>query len=231
MTALRQLDDSLWVAEAPLRVLGVEAGRRMTVVGLPERELFVHSPAPLDDELRASLEAVGDVRYVAAASLLHGHLSMGDYARAYPQAELLAPPGLREKRKDLTFAADLGDTPDMRWAFELDQTPFEGNRFLTEILFHHRRSRTLIVGDAVWNNCGDAPLPTRIWAGWRRRVAPTPAFRLAINDRDAARASLKRALEWDFERLIVGHGAIVETNGKAAFQGGYSWLLGTAPST
>jgi hypothetical protein len=231
MTALRQLDDSLWVAEAPLRVLGVQAGRRMTVIRFDSGDLFIHSPAPLDRELRASLDALGTVRYLAAASLLHGHLSMGDYARAYSRAELLAPPGLRERRKDLTFAGDLGDTPDMRWAFELDQTPLEGNRFLTEILFHHRRSRTLIVGDAVWNNTGGLGLAARIWAGGRRRVAPTPAFRLAINDRNAARASLKLALEWDFDRLIVGHGPIVETGGKAAFQGGYSWLLPTAPST
>ena len=82
MTALQAVGRGIWTAEAPLRFIGLQVGRRMTVVRLASGELWVHSPAPLDDALRDALAALGRVRFVIAASLLHGHVSMGDYAAA-----------------------------------------------------------------------------------------------------------------------------------------------------
>ena len=64
---LRQLGPELWVAEAPLRYpnlagLGLEVGRRMSVMRLGDRNLLVHSPAPLDEPLHAAVaQAAEDV--------------------------------------------------------------------------------------------------------------------------------------------------------------------------
>jgi Domain of unknown function (DUF4336) len=223
LTALQAVDTGIWTAQAPLRFIGLQVGRRMTVVRLTSGDLWVHSPAPLDDALREALAALGPVRFVVAASLLHGHLSMGDYAHAYPTAALLAPPGLRERRADLAFAGDLSGEADPRWATELDQAPLRGHRYLTEVLFLHRASRSLIVGDACWNSREGLGLPARIWAGGRR-IGPTPAFRLAVRDRAAARASVERVLAWDFDRIVTGHGATVERGGREAFEHAYAWL-------
>src|SRR2546426_9200108 len=88
LTVLGQVADELWVHEEPLRMLGVAAGRRMAVVRLAGEELLIHSPARLTDELRDGLNALGQVSYVLPASLLHGHLHMGDFAAAYPEAKL-----------------------------------------------------------------------------------------------------------------------------------------------
>ncbi len=41
---MKQLHADLWVAEAPLRFLGLEVGARMTVVRLPDGRLLLHSP-------------------------------------------------------------------------------------------------------------------------------------------------------------------------------------------
>src|SRR5688572_14910582 len=49
---LTSLAPEIWVAEAPLRWLGVEVGRRMTVIRLSNGELLVHSPAELTADLR-----------------------------------------------------------------------------------------------------------------------------------------------------------------------------------
>ncbi|MEO7197915.1 MAG: DUF4336 domain-containing protein [Solirubrobacterales bacterium] len=97
---LREIDDELWVAEDGLRYV-VEMGRRMTVIRLPSGELFVHSPMPLDDELRRQLAELGAVRFVLPASNLHGHLTMGDYRDAYPDSQLFAVAGLAAKGSDL----------------------------------------------------------------------------------------------------------------------------------
>lgn len=218
---LREVGPELWVAEAPLRFLGLQVGRRMAVVRLASGELWIHSPAPLSDELRAELDEIGPIRYVVPASNLHGHLYMEQYAAAYPAVELSAAPGLRKKRRDLAFAADLDDAPDPRWAEDLDQTAFRGPRFLTEIVFFHRASRTLIVGDILWNVTPRMSFGTRLWCGWRLGVRPTPAFRLSIRDRDALRASVRRILEWDFDRILIGHGEMVESAGREAFKRAY----------
>jgi hypothetical protein len=222
-TVLRQVGNELWVHEEPLRMLGVQAGRRMAVVRLPGGELLVHSPAPLTDELRDGLNELGHVSYVLPASLLHGHRYMEDFAAAYPEAELFAAPGLRRRRKDLTFAADLGPDPNPRWASEIDQAAFP-TRFLTEIVLHHRPSRTLIVGDLVWNNTPAMSFSGRLWAGWRSGVRPTPAFRMSIRDRDAARTALERMLAWDFDRILIGHGEMVESGGREALREAYAFL-------
>ena len=220
---LRQIAPEVWVAEAPLRYF-VELGRRMTVVRLPDGRLWLHSPLPLTAELRTALDVLGEVRFVVPASNLHGHLSMGDYAGA----ELFAAPGLPAKRPDLDFADELGDEPDPRWATELDQAIFRGHRLLDEVVFLHRASGSLIVGDTCFNIEPGAPLLTRLWA-WgprlRPRAGPTPLFRLAVRDRAAARASLERILEWDFDRVVVGHGAIIETCGREAFRKAWASAL------
>jgi hypothetical protein len=202
-------------------------GRRMTVVRLPTGDLFVHSPADLRPELRAALTELGDVRLVVPASSLHGHASMGHYQRAYPDAELFATPGLARKRPELDFAGELGGRPDPRWADALDQTLFRGHRMLEEVVFLHRPSRSLIVGDTCFNIERDAPLTTRLWAwGPKRspRAGPTPLFKLAIRDKGAARDSVERVLRWDFERIVVGHGAIVERDGPDVFREAWAWL-------
>jgi hypothetical protein len=46
-----------------------------------------------------------------------------------------------------------------------------------------------------------------------------------IRDRAAARGSLERILEWDFERVILTHGEVLERGGPAALRAGYAWLL------
>lgn len=225
--ALRPVGPGLWIAEAPLRVLGVEAGRRMAVVRLSDGGLFVHSPAELDERLRAELDALGEVRFVVPASAIHGHLFMEQYRAAYPPAELLAAPFLAGRRPDLAFDGLLGGTPDPRWADDIDQAPFLGNRLVEEIVFFHRPSRSLILGDLWWDVGDGAPFPTRLWTRgprMRRALGPTPAFRLSTRNKRAARRSIDGILEWDFDRIVTGHGEIVETGGREALREAFAWL-------
>jgi hypothetical protein len=216
---LRELDDGLWVAEAPLRYRGFAMDRRMAVVRLGGGALWVHSPVPLTDDIRASLDRLGPVRFVVPASNLHGHLYMEQYAAAYPEATLFGVPGLADKRPDLSFGGELGPAADPAWSVELDQLPFEGHRILNELEFLHRPTRTLIAGDLIFNIGPSWPLPLRVFANGSpstTRLGPTPAFRATVGDRDAARRSVDRILAWDFDRLLPGHGDIIETGAREA---------------
>jgi hypothetical protein len=228
MSALRQIGEGLWIHQVPLRFMGVPAGRTMNVVELGDGGLFVHSPAPLEDRLRGELDRLGQVRFVAAPNRLHGHFWMEQYRDAYPGVELLAGPGLQRRRKDLAFAAELGDAPDSRWAGVLDQAPFRGSVMLPEIEFLHRPSRTLIAGDLVMNFGAHSPPTLRLLARaglMYERLRPTPLFRLSVVRRRRAAEDMRRILSWDFDRVIPGHGAIVESGGHAALGREWARLL------
>lgn len=228
MSGLREIGDGLWVHEAPLRFAGFEAGRIMSVVRIAGGGLFVHSPAPLDDPLNASLGALGEVRFVAAASPIHGHMWMEQYRAAYPGVELLAAPKLARRRKDLDFDAELAGAPDERWAGALDQALFRGNPLLPEAEFLHRASRTLILGDLAMHFGDHSTRPLRTVARVGRmygRLRPTPMFRFTTLKRGAAREDIRRILEWDFDRVIPGHGAIWENGGREALRREWRRLL------
>jgi len=91
----------------------------------------------------------------------------------------------------------------------------------------HPSSRTLMLTDLAMNFHSAANLRTALWQqvfGVRNRFAPTRFVRSLIRDRKAARGSLDRILGWDFERVTLTHGEILETAGKAALQEAYAWL-------
>jgi hypothetical protein len=224
---MKAIASGLWVVDTPLRFRGIEVGRRMTVVRLGSGDLLVHSPAPLTAELRETLAQQGEVRFVVPASSLHGHLFMEQYRAAYPSAELFSAPGLDRKRRDLAFDGLLGSTPDPRWSEDLDQAALLGHRFVTEIAFLHRPSGSLIVGDLCFTIGENAPAPMRAVAraaGIYRQLRPTPMFRFGLRNRAAGRRSVDRILNWDFDRIIVGHGDSLETGAQSALRSAYEWL-------
>jgi hypothetical protein len=149
-----------------------------------------------------------------APSAIHGHLDLG----AYPDAQLWGGPGLARRRPDLSLAGELGDEPV--WPDVLDQALLPQRPYGGEVVFCHRPSGSLIVGDAVWNVTRDQPLRSRLWAGGLG-VHPTPAFRLALRD---ARAAVERILSWEFDRIVVGHGPDVDTGGHDVFARAYAFL-------
>lgn len=113
---LREIAPNLWVAEQPLRYLGFEMGRRMSVVRLAGGDLLLHSPVGLSDPLGEELAKLGDVRFVVPASILHGHLYMEQCREAYFGARLFGVPGLERARPDLRLDGMLGAHPSPRGA-------------------------------------------------------------------------------------------------------------------
>lgn len=224
---LTELAPDLWVTQRPLRFLGIEMGSRMTVVRLRSGELFLHSPVRLDAELRKELDALGRVAFAVAPNRYH-HLYVGDVATHYPGAELHAAPGLPERRRDVGFHAVLGDEAPPGWEGEIQQLVFRAIPMLKEVVFLHRASRTLLLCDLSCHFRGPVPLGTRLFlavVGGYGRFGPTRLERWLMRDRRAGREALERILAWDFDRIVVSHGEVLESGGKDALARGYRWLL------
>jgi hypothetical protein len=223
---LTELAPNLWVTERPFRFGGLSIGTRMTVLRLAGGELFLHSPVALDTGLREELDALGRVRYVVAPNKMH-HLFVAEYGDGYPDALLYCAPGLEIKRKDIDWHATLGDTPPEAWRGQLEQVFFAGFPIANEVDFFHPPTGTLIVTDIAFHIGEESPALVRFafrLLGAYKRLGPSVMERILIRDRIAARESLEKMLAWDFDRVIVTHGSVVEHGGREALRKSYEWL-------
>ncbi len=102
---------------------------------------------------------------------------------------------------------------------------------LDEHVFFHPASRTLVVTDLVFNvhACpGFMPLLLRLVGAWKR-VAQSRVWRFATKDRAAAAASIAEVLAWDFDRLVMAHGEVIESGARAELGEALHWLRSGAP--
>jgi hypothetical protein len=212
---LKQFGYEIWTADGSdvVAMLGFHYPTRMAVIRLSGRDLFVWSPVALTDSIRIAVDALGTVRYLVAPNSLH-HLFIAEWKRAYPDAQVYAAPGLREKRKDIAFDGDLGNVPIADWSKEIDHVLIPGNAITSEAVFFHRKSATVIFTDLIQQ------LPAHWFSGWRAAVAkwdlmlgPEPSvprkFRAAFTNRRIARAALERILAWPAEKVLMAHGTPV----------------------
>jgi len=227
-TRLRSLAPGLWVADRTFRNGPMELGTRMTVIRLRDGGLFLHSVVALDQELRAELAGAGRVHSIVAPNR-HHHLFAADYPTGYPDARLYAAPGLPLKRPDLKFAEELGDEAPPAWRAEIEQHLFRGAPFLNEVVFFHAATRTLLLTDLAMNvAAGETHGVARLFwrtVGAEGHFGPHRLIRwFFIRDRAAARASVQRILAWDFDRITLTHGQVLETGGHEAFAKAFAFL-------
>jgi hypothetical protein len=225
-TALESLAPNLWVADRPLKLVVGDIGTRMTVIQLADHGLFLHSPVRLDADTRRALDGLGPVRCVVAPSKVH-HLFVADYIAAYPEARIYGAPGLARKRKDLRFHDVLSDEAAPAWRADIAQHLFRGAPLQNEVVFFHRATRTLVLTDLAFNVAADKTSGARLFywlVGAAGRFGPHRLVRLGIRDRRTARQSVQRILEWDFDRIIVTHGDVLESGGRQRFMEAFSFL-------
>ncbi|MCP9833426.1 DUF4336 domain-containing protein [Cyanobium sp. Aljojuca 7A6] len=236
MTSLRCLADDLWVAEQPQTYFGLSIGTRMTVIRQRHsNRLVVVSPIQPSAELEQELAALGVVSDIVAPNAFH-HLYLKAFKQRFPQAVLWGPPVLRQKCPYLELDRLLSAEAPSPWPemllcglTGLHTLGPTGPSPLHEVAFCHTPSRTLILTDSAFNFDASAPwltrFITRIGGGFNR-LEPTILERLATSDRASLARALQDVLQWDFDRVIVAHGAIVETGGKESLAKAYMAFLG-----
>lgn len=221
------MTDGIWTAERDFSLYGLAIGTRMTVVRLPEdRGLWLHSPIAVDEPLRSALDAEGEVKHIVAPNRVH-HLFLADWVAAYPKARLYGPQGLDAKRKDLEFHEILAESPPDDWGGVFRQLFVRGAPPLGEVAFLHSPTRTLLLTDLVFYFDEDAPLATRLAMralGCYKRARFPRDPGVFVKDKRALRESIDRILEWDFDRIVISHGKVIEQDGRAVLRDAFAWL-------
>lgn len=211
---------TIWLCRYPVSLAGAEFDARMTVVRLRDGTLMLHSPCTIDAQMKVALTALGTTAYLVAPGTLH-HLHIASAQAAFPEAKTYICPGVERRSPELKFDRLLGDTAPDGWREQLDQVLVRGSRWIREVAFFHRDSRTLILVDLVENFTDRTPHANWALKLWWKYILdmwnnpkPAPEYQWGWRDKAAARASLRDILRWDFERVILAHGDLIETDAK-----------------
>jgi len=232
-TALHEyVPGQIWIKKYPVQYAGCDLFARATLIRLANGELLVHSPGPIDGDLVAALEPVGRVAHIVAPGSYH-YFHVAAWQEAYPDATTWICPGIERKRPELDFDWLLSDHAPEPWRDQIDQVLVRGTRFIWEVAFFHRASKTLVLTDLV-ENIGDETEGTnwtlKFW--WKAIMhmwntpKPAPEYQMGYKDKAAAKRSLERILEWDFERVILAHGENLEVDAKQAVREAWAVPLG-----
>jgi len=210
----------IWLHEYPIRYAGTRFLARMTVLRLNSEKLLIHSPSAIDDSLHTEISGLGEVSYLVAPGTFH-YLYIEQAQARYPDAQTYICPGIEKKRPEIRFDWILGNRAPAGWAGELEQVLVHGTRFLSEVAMFDRPSRTLLLVDLI-ENIGDQTPGTdwalRVW--WKlimrmwNRAAPAPEYQLGWGAKKVVGAALSRILDWDFERVVIAHGDLIEHDAK-----------------
>lgn len=110
----------------------------------------------------------------------------------------------------------------------------EGGLKRTTVPFFSLPSKTLILVDVLENiteKTGGVNWLLKFW--WKavfrmwNNPKPAPEYQMGWKDKKAAGKSLRRILDWDFERIILAHGDLVEENPKETLVAAWKGVLGS----
>lgn len=209
-----QLESRVETFDSQLRVLpGIVLPIRSMLITAAAQQILI-SPVVTPAET-AALAAAGVA--IAAPSLLH-HLTLAEAIRRYRPREVWGPAGFDRKRPELGSVRIFGRD---HWPYQehVEYVVLDGAPLRNEVVFFDKHSRTIYTADLVFNMHETSGLLTPLMLramGVYDRVAMTRLWRVWIKDRSAFDAALRRVLAWDFDRLVMAHGDIVQTGGRAA---------------
>lgn len=231
---LEPLGTELWVAEGGIvSFFGFDYPTRMAVVRLADGGLWLWSPVEPTPALVAAVRALGPVRHLVSPNKLH-YLFLAAWQKAFPDARMWGTASTIAKCRDLAFSGTLDGTPPPEWAGQIDQLHFTNSRFLDELIFLHRRSRTAIIAD-LSQSFSEAFLAQH-WPWWLRGIARLVGMtegrgyapielRLSFRRRTAARAKIRALIDAHPEHVVVAHGEIARSGGEAYLRRAFSWLI------
>ena len=175
------------------------------------------------------MKGLGAVKYIIAPNKFH-HLYVQPWKDGFPHAQVWAEASLARRFDTDLYQHILDPEQPMPWQHEIEQQEFLGSKALSEVVFLHCPSRTLIVTDIIQNH--DPQQNSFIWRtvkGVNGILAPNGGaprdWRISVRDKAAARASVERILKWDFDRIVISHGVCIESDGHAYFQRAFRWLI------
>ncbi len=235
---LKPVAEDVWIVDGPIIHFGAPWPKmpfptRMTIVRLPGNELFLHSPISFDDKLAREIADIGRPAWIVGPNRLH-YWWIPDWHAAFPAAAVHLAPGVTEQAGTRIGFAFHPLTPGATfpWDGGIATLPVAGG-YMTEFVFFHRASRTLIVTDLIENFESDKldsllmRCLTRLGGVLDPDGQMPRDMRLSFARRKPElRHAIETMIGWAPERVILAHGRWYERNGTAELRRAFRWLLG-----
>jgi hypothetical protein len=237
INTLKAVAPDVWIVDGPVirygsPLLKMSFPTRMTVIRLADGALAVYSPTPLPESLRAEIDRIGRPRWIIGPNRIH-YWWLPDWHAAYPGAGVYLAPRIREQAGTrIDFAArELAASGPYPWDDAIATLAVAGG-FMTEFVFFHRASRTLVLTDLIENfephKLGYGPMR---WLAWLGGVLDPDGgmprdMRLTFRTHRATlRADVETMIAWAPERIILAHGRWYERDGTIELRRAFRWLL------
>ncbi len=235
LNVLKPIDDNIWMVDGPIIKMDFPLGlkvpfpTRMVVVRLGCGGLWVHSPIAADPGLLEAVKALGPVTYLLATNSLH-YWYVPEWAERFPEAVVFGPSGLmKTAKRPLQLDREFGALAEPEWREEIDQLLFTGS-VVTEAVFLHRSSKTLIVSDLIENFEPDMVEERFLrWIMGRAGILdPHGSMPLDLRmtfwkNRGEILAKIDQLLAWQPERVIMAHGRPYLSEGAAELRRAFRW--------
>ena len=230
MEPLTAVAEGVWsIHHREFSVGGLAIGTRSNLFRLADGTLALHAPGPLDASHRAAILKLGDVSTIVVPNLLH-HLHVGSAEAAFPEARVLAVPGIEAKQPTLRVHETFGPTPPASFAGVAKVLRLDGCPKLEEHVIFLPASGPLLAVDLAFSLRGMTGF-TR-FAMWLNdandRFGMTRMGKSQyVQDAAAAGRSVARMVDaWDIERVVVAHGEVLETGGREAVRAAWAFAGG-----
>ncbi|OAA48576.1 hypothetical protein NOR_01826 [Metarhizium rileyi] len=256
LMVMRKVTPNIVTFSVPFSRFGrIKIGGRGTLAKLTSGSLAVFSPVALTEQTKAQVDEFGgNVAYIVALDFEH-HIFVSEWAEQWPNAKIIGPEGLPEKRAKQTkdpkikndkFAVvftkngkrDVKISPEFDADFDYEYVDGHANK---EIVFNYRPDKVLIEADLLFNlpateqysKVPESQRPggflDKLFQGVQNTAGEaTWAKRFnwyLAKDRESMNESLRVIAQWDFTTLIPCHGDVIEGNAKEVFNKVFQWNL------
>jgi hypothetical protein len=236
LNTLKSVADDVWIVDGPTirfgpPLLKMPFSTRMTIIRV-SGDLLIHSPTPPTPELKTEVEGLGRPRWIVGPNRIH-YWWIPDWHKAFPGAEVYLAPRIREQagsRIDFDCRA-LDRDRGYPWDADIATLPVEGS-YTTEVVFFHRKSRTLVLTDLIENfepSKLDSFLMralTRLGGAQDPDGSMPRDMRMTYRDKARLRGAIETMIGWNPERIILAHGRWYDCHGTDELRRAFRWLLG-----
>jgi hypothetical protein len=232
LDTLKPVAENVWIVDGPTIRFGLPGMKmhfptRMTLVRQQDGGLFIHSPTRLTPSLRAAIEALGAPAYLIGPNRLH-YWWLPLWHDAFPDAKVYIAPRIREQAGNrIDFdGVTLEQESGYPWDKEIATLPVHGS-YMTEIIFFHRQSRTLILTDFI-ENFEPARLKsvfTRLLTKFGGAQGQMPRDMRLTYDREILRHVVETMIGWDPKAVVIAHGRWYDRDGAEELRRSFRWLF------
>jgi len=216
--ALIPVDDDILSVEGTIPMPVGNMRRRMTIVRLRDGRLVIYSAVSLDADEMRELERYGKPAFLVVPNS-HHRLDAKPWKDRYPDIEVIAPEGAREKIEEaVPVDTSLGRFADPDVAL----LTVPGTQEVA-LVVRRLSGTTLVINDLIGNirdakGIGGWLLKWMGFAGSRPHV-PGPVKRAIVKDTKALADQFRNwADQPRLRRILVSHGASIERDPKGALR-------------